>query len=281
MQKIPAMALVRECQRMWAENWKYVWGGASVDKIDCSGVLVYVYKQHGLKIYHGSNRIARVHVERLIPIEEAIAGGLIVPGMAAFRSRGPGEAKYELAAKYKPGGEHYNGDIRAYYHIGVVDEDTAYVLNAAGTRDDFERDLLREGWSHVAKLTDVDYDTQEQEETAVRDIHNTIRKGAKGPSVVELQGLLTRHGFQVEADGKFGAKTEEAVKAFQRAHALDDDGIVGPQTWLAMDMGMTDEEMVPEPPPKTWAEMSLEERVEDLHKWRLSMMGGVAVGQSS
>ena len=277
MAMIPAMALVRECQRMWAEDWAYVWGGASRDKIDCSGVLVYVYRQHGLKIYHGSNRIARVHVERLIPIEEAIAGGLIVPGMAAFRSRGPGEAKYERAAKYKPGGEYYNGDIRAYYNVGVVDEDTAYVLNAAGTRDDFERHPIREGWSHVARLTDVDYDTQDQEETPMIDVHETIRKGAKGPAVAALQGLLIRQGYEIAADGKVGSKTDDALRDYQRRTGLDADGVCGPMTWEALQMGLTDVEMQP----KTWDEMTLEERVEDLHKWRLSMSGGVAVGQSS
>lgn len=274
MDKIPSMALVRQSQRMWAEDWRYVWGGSSKDKIDCSGVLVYVYRQFGKKIYHGSNRIARVHVERLIPIDEALRDGLIVPGMAAFRSRAPGDAKYELAAKYKPGGDHYNGDVNAYYHIGVVDEDVGYVLNAAGTRDDFERHPIREGWSHVARLLDVDYDTTYEEDMPVIDAHETIRRGAKGPAVVAMQGLLRQHGFDIEADGKFGAQTAEALKAFQKVNGLDADGVCGTLTWIALEMGIPDAEMQPEPPPKTWDEMTLEERVEDLHRWRLSMMGG-------
>ena len=35
-------------------------------------------------------------------------------------------------------------------------------------------------------------------------------------------------------DGVFGPRTTEAVKAWQRAHALKDDGIVGPATLAAM-----------------------------------------------
>ena len=278
MAKIPAMALVMSAQRMWKENWAYVWGGASVNKIDCSGVLVYVYKQHGLKIYHGSNRIARVHVERLIPIDEALQGGLIVPGMAAFRSRAPGEAKYSLGSQYKAGGRYHNGDLRGYYHVGVVDEDTDYVLNAAGTRDDFERHPLRDNWSHVARLTDVDYDTPYEEDTPMIDVHEVIRKGAKGPAVVAMQGLLIRHGYGIEADGKFGAKTEAALRSFQAANGLEADGVCGPQTWVALDIGMADVEMEPEPPPKAWDDMTLEERVEDLHAWRLARMGGETNG---
>lgn len=36
------------------------------------------------------------------------------------------------------------------------------------------------------------------------------------------------------ADGRFGPKTREAVKAYQRANGLDPDGIVGPKTWAKL-----------------------------------------------
>lgn len=50
--------------------------------------------------------------------------------------------------------------------------------------------------------------------------------------VTELQKKL---GFsQNEIDGKFGSGTEEAVKRFQSANSLLDDGIVGQNTWIAL-----------------------------------------------
>ena len=63
----------------------------------------------------------------------------------------------------------------------------------------------------------------------------TLRKGARGDNVEELQALLNaKYGFSLDVDGVFGDKTEQAVKAFQSAHGLKADGIVGPKTWAAL-----------------------------------------------
>jgi len=53
--------------------------------------------------------------------------------------------------------------------------------------------------------------------------------------VIAMQTLLTERGFPVEADGFFGPGTASAVKAFQGAHDLDTDGIVGPRTWAVLE----------------------------------------------
>ncbi len=52
--------------------------------------------------------------------------------------------------------------------------------------------------------------------------------------VKSLQIELNREEFGLEVDGLYGRDTESAVKQFQREHDLDDDGIVGPQTWAAL-----------------------------------------------
>ena len=70
------------------------------------------------------------------------------------------------------------------------------------------------------------------------DVKPTLRKGATGEYVTLLQTKLIQMGYSLEpygADGKFGNKTFEAVKAFQRDHGLDADGIVGRNTWAALD----------------------------------------------
>lgn len=57
-----------------------------------------------------------------------------------------------------------------------------------------------------------------------------IKKGNRGKAVKILQILLG--GLAV--DGSFGAKTDEAVRAFQKRKGLVVDGEVGPLTWNAL-----------------------------------------------
>lgn len=59
----------------------------------------------------------------------------------------------------------------------------------------------------------------------------TLRVGSKGTQVKLAQQLLTVKGFTVDPDGDFGPKTEMAVKMFQKANGLTDDGIIGLKTW--------------------------------------------------
>ena len=53
-------------------------------------------------------------------------------------------------------------------------------------------------------------------------------------NVKVVQQRLVDLGFVVAVDGVFGARTETAVKTFQRDEGLKADGIVGRQTWAAL-----------------------------------------------
>jgi murein L,D-transpeptidase YcbB/YkuD len=57
------------------------------------------------------------------------------------------------------------------------------------------------------------------------------RAGSIGENVRTVQYLLTDHGHPVTVDGVFGSQTKAAVEAFQTAHGLAVDGVVGDETW--------------------------------------------------
>ena len=60
--------------------------------------------------------------------------------------------------------------------------------------------------------------------------HPTVHQGASGPIVQQIQQAVGA----TPVDGKFGPGPAAKVKAFQAAHGLAPDGIVGPQTWNAI-----------------------------------------------
>ncbi len=61
-----------------------------------------------------------------------------------------------------------------------------------------------------------------------------IRKGSSGEDVKWLQWELCQRGYTLAVDGVFGAKTLEAVRAFQADNGLKVDGVVGPVTRQAL-----------------------------------------------
>ncbi len=64
-----------------------------------------------------------------------------------------------------------------------------------------------------------------------------LKKGAKGKDVQKLQERLNALGAKLNVDSDFGAKTEAAVKAFQKKAKLKADGKVGDWTNAALKLG--------------------------------------------
>jgi len=63
----------------------------------------------------------------------------------------------------------------------------------------------------------------------------TLKPGDTGAQVKTLQRELKALGYAIGAiDGSYGSQTSKAVSAFQTAHHLTADGIVGPQTLQAL-----------------------------------------------
>ena len=81
----------------------------------------------------------------------------------------------------------------------------------------------------VGRVTWINIDEADQS-------HPVIKSGSKGLPVRRLQSRMSAVGFDTGGvDGRFGAKTEAAVKTLQQSRNLTVDGIVGPQTWDVVD----------------------------------------------
>ena len=239
--QIPVADLISAFQRMLRERWAYEWNGAQAGRVSCAGAFVWAYRQHGLSVYHGSNRIAREEAERLMPIGSVT----LVPGMAVFKRRTPGDPAYSLPSAYRPGGSHDTGDFNDYYHIGLVDEDVTRVLNAQGTATGFVASPVSQGWTHAAYLRQVDYGTTRKEapDTAAMEIfaHNGKAVNLReGPSTskrslkqlpvgtpAELLGIVDEIWARVSAAGCTGY----VMRAFLRGgSATPDNGSATPDS---------------------------------------------------
>ena len=62
----------------------------------------------------------------------------------------------------------------------------------------------------------------------------TVASGASGEHVKAVQVSLAAVAADVAVDGRFGAASLAATKAFQRARGLVADGVVGANTWAAL-----------------------------------------------
>jgi len=62
-----------------------------------------------------------------------------------------------------------------------------------------------------------------------------VRRGDCGEGVQQVQDQLNyKLGISLAVDGRFGRATEAAVRDFQASVGLRVDGLVGPQTWVAL-----------------------------------------------
>ena len=121
------------------------------------------------------------------------------------------------------------GNADKMQHIGLYCGN-GIVIHCSGTVK--QQKLSAYPWTHYGVLKGLGGDVP------VPTTKPTLRRGSTGPYVVECQTDLISLGYDVGpsgADGKYGAKTEAAVKQFQKDHGLTADGVCGPKTWDALD----------------------------------------------
>lgn len=86
-------------------------------------------------------------------------------------------------------------------------------------------------YSGVFPNINVTYYITNSKGKKVKKTRKYLQRGDKGTQVKRLQQFLNWYGgYKLDVDGIFGAKTEKAVKAFQKAFKLDVDGLFGKQS---------------------------------------------------
>lgn len=134
-------------------GWKYESPGNNTKEggIDCSGAFVRAYNKQNKKIYHGSNRIIRVHTNGVFKIDME---SQLEVGMPVFKSR---DNLSGLHKDYHPGGRFYNPDLyKDFYHIGLVcSVNPLRIIHATTPVAKVDTKLGNWGWSGY--LSDADY----------------------------------------------------------------------------------------------------------------------------
>ena len=120
-------------------------------------------------------------------------------------------------------------------HIGIVEKVSGNTITVIeGNKGEaVARRTLEVNGKYIRGYAVPKYEADVSNMTAVA--LDILRKGSKGAQVKTLQRLLNALGYNCgTVDGDFGAKTETALKAFQKAKKLTVDGVCGSQTWNAL-----------------------------------------------
>ena len=102
----------------------------------------------------------------------------------------------------------------------------------------FSEDTLKKGVTPTPVPTETPAPEEEADDKATAtpagkaaSVWTTLRKNDSGNDVAQLQEMLIKLGYlSGKADGNYGTKTVEAVKAFQKANGLTVDGTAGADT---------------------------------------------------
>ena len=94
-------------------------------------------------------------------------------------------------------------------------------------------------WGYMDKYFDYSDHSEDNDKEEIETLgYRILRKGCEGQDVKELQNILMGAGYELPkygADGDFGNETLTAVKKFQTDNKLTVDGIVGKQTYAALE----------------------------------------------
>ena len=124
-------------------------GDGSDGYCDCIGYLIGSLRRTGLKWtgIHGSNWAARKEAVGLHAVKSAAD---LEVGDMVLKACEPGTKGYALPARYKKGGAYYNGDLKDYYHAGLVYSLNPFQIRHMSSKMTIDTKIGK--WNYAAKL---------------------------------------------------------------------------------------------------------------------------------
>lgn len=124
-------------------------GDCSDGYCDCIGYLIGTIRRIGLKWtgIHGSNWAARKEAVNLHPVKSKAdlqVGDMVLKGCQ------PGTSGYALPARYRKGGQYYNGDLTDYYHAGLVYSLEPFQIRHMSSKMTIDTKIGK--WNYAARL---------------------------------------------------------------------------------------------------------------------------------
>ncbi len=119
--KVSLERFLSEVEKIASLRPSYRSGGSGADgSCDCIGLVIGAIRRAGgaWPGLHGSNYAARSETGGFACIDGARSLRI---GELVYKVRELGEAGYALPDKYRKGGKSYSGDLRDYYHVGIVE----------------------------------------------------------------------------------------------------------------------------------------------------------------
>lgn len=155
-----------------------------------------------------------------MPITQGQADAWLKEDLAKFERK---VAKYDSKYHWTQG--EWGGLVSFAFNIGSIDGLTS---NGTRTKEQIADAMLKYNKAGGRVLKGLTKRRQAEREMFLNGStqHPTLKRGASGEAVKELQRLLG-----IKDDGIFGIATETSVKIYQKQHNLQIDGIVGRQTW--------------------------------------------------
>ena len=124
-------------------------GDGSDGYCDCIGFLIGSLRRTGLKWtgIHGSNWAARkeaVNLHKVNSVADLAVGDMVLKACE------PGTSGYALPSRYKKGGAYYNGDLKDYYHAGLVYSLNPFQIRHMSSKMTIDTKIGK--WNYAARL---------------------------------------------------------------------------------------------------------------------------------